>query len=78
MRISAILPRTEVPAVRKTTAVSRSLQTTDPEAASDVAQHGPDDERPRRRSAQLGAPTSAGDRSSNAVLSAMIALQERY
>lgn len=74
MRISPILPRTEISAVRKTGAVTRSLSTMEPETGPEVA---PDDPDERRRNAQLRVPTSAGDRSSNAVLSALISLQER-
>lgn len=78
MRISALLPRTEIMAVRQTTAVARSSKAIDAEVAPDVGQdEGGDDDRPRRRGGQLWAPTSAGDRSSNAVLSALVALQER-
>ncbi|WP_158806755.1 hypothetical protein [Beijerinckia sp. L45] len=77
MRISPILARAEISAVRKTAEVTRSSRTTDPDAAADADPRDAADERPRRRDAQLRAPTSAGNRSSNAVLSALIALQER-
>jgi hypothetical protein len=77
MRISPILPRTQITAIRKTTVVSRSSETIDPEAAGDIGQNEGDGDRPRRRGGQLRAPTGAGNRSSNAVLSALVALQER-
>lgn len=77
MRISSILSRTEITAVRKMAEVTRSSRTTDPDATPDNGTRDPDEERPRRRSAQLQAPTSASNRSSNAVLSALIDLQER-
>jgi hypothetical protein len=77
MRISPILARTEISAVRKTAEVTRSSRTTDPDATADADTRDAADERPRRRDAQLRAPTNAGNRSSNAVLSALIALQER-
>jgi hypothetical protein len=77
MRISPILARTEISAVRKIGGVTRSLSTMEPEAGREVAPDDSDDERRRRRSAQLPVPTSASDRSSNAVLSALIGLQER-
>ena len=77
MRVSPILPRTEIAAIRKTAEVTRSSRTTDPEVAAEADLRDAADDRPRRRNAQLQAPSSAGDRSSNAVLSALIALQER-
>ena len=77
MRISAIMPRTEIAAIRKTAAVTRSSQADDPDETSDVGTRDAADERPKRRNGQLRATTSASERSSNGVLSALIALQEQ-
>jgi type VI protein secretion system component VasF len=78
MRISSSGARTEIAAIRKLAEVTRSSQGTESEALAEAELGAASDERPRRRSTQLRTSSSAaGDRSSNAVLSALIGLQER-
>jgi hypothetical protein len=77
MLISPIMMRPNVTAVRKTEKVNRAARTIDDDAPPEEREQDVADGKPKRRAAPMEVPTDAGARSSNAVLSALIDLQER-